>query len=111
MFKLGYQAFMMMGVSSAYIVIRIVTSNSLKVTRKIFTIPYLLLATFFLLLVGIYPYFAISSYYGNLQTYKGLDGLAYFRDLYREDYQAMLWMGKNIKGLDTSSSENTKEAY
>jgi len=46
----------------------------------------------------IYPYFAVNSYYGNLQTYKGLDGTQYLGNLYPSDYQAILWLNKNIKG-------------
>lgn len=51
-----------------------------------------------LLVVFVYPYFATTSYYGNLQTYYGLDGTAYLKKLYPTDYEAITWINKNIKG-------------
>ena len=50
------------------------------------------------MLVSIYPYFAINSYYGDLKTYHGLDGLKYLKNLYPTDYEGILWINKNIKG-------------
>lgn len=46
----------------------------------------------------IYPYFAINSYYNNLKEYLSLDGIEYLKPLYPTDYQAILWINKNIKG-------------
>lgn len=45
----------------------------------------------------IYPNFAINSYY-NLKIYQGLDGIKYLKPLYPTDYEAILWINKNIKG-------------
>lgn len=90
-FKFGYQAFIILGLISGYIITRLIT-----LTKK----PYLFLAPCFLLLafIAIYPYFAINSYYGELKTYRGLDGLSYLKDLYLNDYQAILWLRNNIQG-------------
>ncbi len=98
MFKLGYQAFMMLSIATGYIIIRIVTSNMLYVARKFFVAPYVLLATCLVLLIGIYPFFAVNSYYGGLKTYHGLDGLVYLRSLYPTDYEGIIWLRQNIKG-------------
>lgn len=93
MFKFGYQAFMMMSVNSAYIFIRI-SLEKIKISKIIFLICFVPL--FFL--VGIYPFFAINSYFGGLKTYYGLDGLQWMNREYPEDYEAIMWMRKNIKG-------------
>ena len=44
-----------------------------------------------------YPYFAVNSYFGNLKNYQGLDGIKYLKSLYPADYEAILWINKNIK--------------
>lgn len=94
MFKLGYQAFMMLGIASSFIIFRIKkTAKRSKSSLLFFVFCYLL---FFL--VAIYPYFAINSYYGNLQTYRGLYGLSWMTDQYNDDKKAIEWMRKNIKG-------------
>ena len=103
MFKLVYQSFIMLSISSGYIIFRIVLSIKYYVlsknsTKKILATCYLLLTTTFVFLVLIYPYFATTSYYGNLQTYYGLDGTAYLKKLYPTDYEAIAWINKNIKG-------------
>ena len=49
------------------------------------------------MVVFLYPYFAINSYFGNLKTYHGLNGTNYLKPLYPNDYEAILWINKNIK--------------
>ncbi len=98
MFKLVYQAFVMLSLSSGYIMMRIVISDKQKAIRKIFLTPYWLLVAFLLLLVAMYPYFAITSYYGNLSTYYGLDGTSYLKRQYPTDYDAISWLNKNVSG-------------
>ena len=46
----------------------------------------------------IYPVFAINGYYGDLKTYKNLDGTAYLSTLYPGDYSLINWINKYIKG-------------
>jgi len=48
-------------------------------------------------LVVIYPFFAINSYYGGLKTYYGLDGLTWMKREYSDDYEAIMWLRKNIQ--------------
>ncbi|OGE71245.1 hypothetical protein A2617_03660 [Candidatus Daviesbacteria bacterium RIFOXYD1_FULL_41_10] len=88
-FKFGYQAFMILGLVSGYLLIRLIAAKKL--------IPLILLLPLFLL-VSIYPFFAVNSYFGGLKTYKGLYGLTYLNELYPADYQAILWARDNIKG-------------
>lgn len=90
MFKLGYQAFIMLSLVSTFSIAYLFHKG-----RRIVWLP----ATFILLvLILSYPYFAITSYFGNLTTYKGLDGTAYLKSLYPDDYKAIQWINKNIKG-------------
>ncbi|MBI2028060.1 MAG: hypothetical protein HYT07_00490 [Candidatus Levybacteria bacterium] len=94
MFKLVYQAFIMLSLSSGYTIIR------LFVNRKFihWKFVYWVIGSIGLFLVFVYPYFAINSYFGDLKTYHGLDGTKYLKSLYPTDYEAILWINKNIKG-------------
>lgn len=89
MFKLGYQAYIMMSIASAF------TLFLIKNQKKIpFIIVYLLLFSF----VFIYPFFAIPSYYGKLDRKPELDGSLYLNNLYPQDREIIDWLNKNIKG-------------
>ena len=99
MFKLGYQAFMMLGICSAYIVIRL--KNEFPGRFK--DISYVFYRSIFILaftLVAIYPYFAINSYYNGLRRYEGLYGLNWLLTQYPDDYKAIIWLRQNIKCTD-----------
>lgn len=91
-FKLTYQSFVMFSLCSGYIIVRILTRIKKKPIKNLFVICHLS----FVILLLIYPYFAIKSYYG-LTKYQGLNGLEYLQLLYPDDYQAILWLRKNIK--------------
>jgi YYY domain-containing protein len=90
MFKLVYQAFIMLAFVSSFAIVRIVgvTKNYL-----FYLISIILLAPVFS-----YPYLAVKSYYGDLKIYSGLDGTSYLKNRHPEDYQAIKWIEKNIKG-------------
>jgi len=90
MFKLVYQAFMMLSIVSSYVLVRILS----KTRNFIFYI----LSCLFIIPVLIYPYFAIKSYYGDLKTYTGIDGTQYLKTRYPDDYAAINWINTNIKG-------------
>lgn len=101
MFKLGYQAFMMLSLCSAYIIIRIVVSSRysvLSIKKKLLATIYILLATMLLFFVAQYPYLAVTSYYNNLQNYKGLDGALYLKRLYSGDYKSIVWFNTHVAG-------------
>ncbi len=83
MFKLGYQAFIMLSIVSAYTIVTI--------KKKIFFLFLIPL----LFLVSIYPYFSVRSYFGELKTYKGLYGLTWFANQYPDDYAAIQWLNKS----------------
>jgi uncharacterized membrane protein len=100
MFKLVFQAFIMLGITTGYIFIRIFTytkdNNLIKVAHRYFF--FFLFFFIFFLLVMIYPYMAINSYYGNLKNYYGLDGTKYLQNLYPDDYALIQWINNNIQG-------------
>lgn len=93
MFKLGYQAFIMLGIDSAYIFLRIK-----HMEKSLWKILYLTGFTFVFFLIAIYPFFAINSYYGALKTYHGLDGLQWMKQQYPSDYEGVIWLRENVTG-------------
>ncbi len=103
MFKLVFQAFIMLSLSSGYILYRfsqwfrfVVKTHHLKLSLILGV--WLLTALVLCSLVALYPYLAINSYYNNLQTYHGLDGTKYLKNLYPTDYAAIQWLNRNIQG-------------
>lgn len=99
MFKLSYQAFILLSISSAYIIARLFLffreqkNISVRIIQTLWLVVFILLFSF----IMSYPFFAIKSYYNDLKNYQGLDGTKYLETLYPDDYQAILWINKNIK--------------
>jgi len=101
MFKLTYQAFIMLSISSIYIFIRIMSSfkkGSQSKTSKIGLVIFTIVSFGLILTVSIYPYFAIPSGYGGLKEYRGLDGIKYLDKNRKSDYLAINWINQNIQG-------------
>lgn len=101
MFKLVYQSFIMLSLSSAYIIIRLLLAfknSRLNTYNKISGFLFWIFAGLTLFFVFIYPYFAVNSYYSELKTYIGLDGISYLNKIYPDDYLAILWLNKNVQG-------------
>jgi uncharacterized membrane protein len=96
MFKLVYEAFILLSLSSGYILVKLISG----IKRKRILIPFSLVSLMLLSLVLIlYPVFAINSYYNNLQTKnKSLDGITYLSTLYPNDYKLINWLNANIPG-------------
>jgi uncharacterized membrane protein len=106
MFKLVFQAFIMLSISSGYIITRL-TSNIKYQKSKIFNFYFVFFMFSFPLLttIMIYPFLATDSYYNVFQKEQSkiqkdlrLDGTAYLKELYPDDYNAIEWINKNIKG-------------
>lgn len=93
MFKLTYQSFMMFALVESYIMIKTLASLKNQVQKAFF----LVLISSLLLFIFIYPHYAVKSYYG-LKNYRGLYGLNYLQQGYPDDYQAVLWLKKNVSG-------------
>jgi len=92
MFKLGYQAFSMMGIIS------MVTFYLLKKVKK--SIIYYLISIIFIIFLffpSIYPYFSIPSYYGSLIRKVQLDGQDWLKTSYSEDNEIIDYLNKNEK--------------
>jgi len=102
MFKLAYQAYIMLSISSVYTIIRILTQ--IKDFRKklphvrILYLLFIFLVLPLLILISIYPYFAIPSGYRDLKERKDLNGIKYIENKYPGDYNAINWINTNIKG-------------
>jgi len=90
MFKLVYQAFILLSLVSGFAIVRILSAKK----NILFFFATLILSTCVLL----YPFFAVFSYYSNLKNYTGQDGLLYLKTIRPQDYDAVLWINKNITG-------------
>ncbi len=90
MFKLGYQAFIMMGIASAFVFFLIRFANR----KKKFILN--LVFSFFFFFIAIYPLFSIPSYYGNLKKIPELDGTLWLRDFYPEDKEIIDFLNSKI---------------
>jgi len=105
MFKISYQVFIILSLASGYIIVRLMgeikSFVKKNIKNKIFIFWYLLFALCLFFFVSIYPVFAINSYYNNLKNYYGLNGTNYLKSIYPTDYDAILWINKNIKGQPT----------
>jgi YYY domain-containing protein len=98
MFKMGYQAFMMMSIASAYVFYRISQwNNKIKYVLKTIYIC-------FFSLVFIYPFLAFPSYYPGLynnDTYKKspqLDGAKWLETSHPQDKEIIDYINTYIKG-------------
>ncbi len=101
MFKLVFQAFIMLGISSAYIIVRsfvLMQFSNLSVLKRLGMIFYLFTTITLVYFVLTYPYLAVKAYYGDFKNYQGLNGVAYLQKLYPADYAAIAWLNDNVKG-------------
>lgn len=92
-FKFGYQLFIVSSLSTSVMILQIITFRKFSAIKY----PYFLLLFIAFCLISIYPIFAIKTYFNGLKNYSGLNGLTYLKQLYPEDYEAILWINKNIK--------------
>lgn len=92
LFKFGYQGFIVFALICGFMITYLLTQT--KNNKRLINILILLP---FILLVSLYPYFAINSYFGSLSNFQGLDGLKYLSNIYPSDYKAILWIKENIK--------------
>jgi uncharacterized membrane protein len=92
MFKLTYQSFVMFYLTAFYITVSVIRNLKSTIFRFLF-ITFNLIFLIFIMIV--YPNFAVKSYYG-LRDYKGLYGLKFLERSYSDDYQAVLWLKKNV---------------
>ncbi len=98
MFKLGYQAFIMMGIASVYALYR---TNFLTQSNKKLKIVLRSIFIFLFFLIFIYPFFSIPSYYGKLDRPVILDGSKWLETSYPEDKEIIDFINTNIKSQPT----------
>lgn len=110
MFKLGYQAFMLFSVISAYVMTQIVFLGKKAVKgavrdsrcgawgRKLFIV----LALPQLFLVSIYPYFSVRGYFGQLKSYEGIWGLGWLAREHPDNFAAIEWLNNQTAGFGSS---------
>ncbi len=94
MFKLTYQAFIMFGISSGYIIVKFFKSQRFLWQKKFAIICSALLVSTF-----IYFPVAIDDWYGDIsqiENYKGLDATAFLKDSMPADYPAISWINDNV---------------
>lgn len=96
MFKFTYQSFIIFGICSGYIIVRIVSGITHRNWRRIVSICFCIIVA----LPMIYPYYAIKGYYGSLKPsgYKGLYGLNFLNTIDHDDYEAIMWLRRNVSG-------------
>lgn len=98
MFKLGYQAYMMMSIMVVYALYRI------KLWRKTWKYIPVVMFTLLFILVFLYPFFAFPSYYPGLYesaTYKKapqLDGMVWMANQYPEDLEIINYLNSRVAG-------------
>lgn len=103
MFKLVFQAFMLLSLCSSYILVRVLgyyKENFQKLTqiKKVLLLFYSAVSFILIFSVMIYPYMAITSYYGELKNYIGIDGTRYLKNSRPSDYLLIEWMNTHIQG-------------
>ncbi|MDH7476128.1 MAG: DUF2298 domain-containing protein [Microgenomates group bacterium] len=92
MFKLGYQAFIMMGFASTYTFFRM---NFIKPLLKFIFRSIFLFLFFF---IAIYPFFAFPSYYGRLNRLVELDGSLWLNNIYPADKEIIDYLNNHVDG-------------
>ena len=93
MFKMGYQAFIMMSIASTLVFYQI---SNIKLSKlKIFLKTIFSLMLFFVL---IYPFFAIPSYYGDLRKKPQVDGSSWLKDFYPQDKEIIDYLNEKASG-------------
>lgn len=99
MFKLVFQSFIMLSISTGYIIFRILSyAKTEKLKNNLPIYIFKALTCILLALIFIYPFQAIESYYGKLNAYKGLDGTKYLGEIYPSDYAAINFINEKIPG-------------
>lgn len=93
MFKLGYQAFILLSILSGHVIVRFLfgsVSERGGVLR--FRRWFLMLLLPQVFLVSVYPLFSVRSYFAGLQTYQGVFGLEWMVREHPDDYQVVEWL-------------------
>ena len=93
MFKLGYQAYIMMTIFSIPLLVRFI--RYVKEKKSIPTALYTSILTICALFVSVYGYYAIHSFYGNLNRFTTLDGSSWIKVDYPQISGVIDFLRKN----------------
>jgi len=91
MFKLGYQAFIIMGTATTYVFFRLTVLK-----KKNYLIKLVLLIMLFFILI--YPFYSFSSYYPSAEKNITLDGSAWLKKDRPQDSEIINYLNTYIKG-------------
>lgn len=96
MFKLTYQAYIMFGMTMAYVIFRFLAISYQKILKGLAVLGLFLL-------IWTWGYFGncVDSWFGNVtdpSQYQGLDATAFLETSFPEDAAAIRWLKKNITG-------------
>jgi YYY domain-containing protein len=101
MFKLVFQAFMLLSLCSGYVITRFLTLRPVLFLSKVKKAFFTLSTVMILCLCFLYPYFAVFSFYGDVTNpklqKKSLDGTQYLSQLYPDDYKGVVYLD-HLKG-------------
>ena len=104
MFKLTYQAFMLFGMTMAYVIIRLLMTKGARLMKGVAVLGLILLCWTF-------GYFgrSVNSWFGSWYepaTRKGLDASAFLSYDFPEDVGAIRWLNDNVKGTSVVLEAN-----
>lgn len=96
MFKLTYQAFILFGICSGYIIIKYIAFASTQRQRR-YAMFALICSCFTISYMG----HSVRAWFGNVFDYdarKSLDATEFLIDRYPNDYEAIDWLNQNVEG-------------
>lgn len=96
MFKLGYQAFIMMSIASTFVFFYFKQSKN-SALKTMYIIGFGVV--FFL--VALYPHRAVTSYYGTLKNVPQLDGTGWIKTTYADYIDIITYLNHNVSGQPT----------
>jgi len=94
MFKLTFQAFMIMGIVIAWLAGWV---QSARISVRI-AWPIRVWLLLVLCAVLLYPYFGYRDYYDRMSNYQGLDGTQWLAEQHPDDFAAIEWLNDTVQG-------------
>ncbi len=92
MFKLGYQAFILMGIASVYtfFLLPVLPRFSNRVAKAILII--------LMAFIAVYPFYSVQSYYGKLDRPVELDGAKWIEREFPQDKEIIDYLNTHVSG-------------